>query len=86
MCPCDLCGHGNTEDAVACEDCGTVGGNGTGDSGDNKDSEDLFFDDECIKTHREHRNWHERKKQRTISVTSRVQDGAMKCPIALRIL
>ena len=63
MCSCDLCGHGNTEDAVACEDCGTVGGNGTGDSGDNKDSEDLFFDDECIKTHREHRNWHERKNK-----------------------
>jgi len=45
--PCKSCGHDNPDDAIVCENCGALMDE-TGDSGDNKDSEDLFFDDEGI--------------------------------------
>ncbi len=45
---CDYCGTENPEEAVACENCGALRDNDIGDSGDNRDSEDLFFDDEGI--------------------------------------
>ena len=40
--------HENPEDAVVCENCGASRDDDTGDSMDNKDSEDLFFDDEGL--------------------------------------
>jgi hypothetical protein len=45
--PCKSCGHDNPDDAIVCENCGALMDE-IGDSGDNKDSEDLFFDDEGI--------------------------------------
>ena len=45
---CQYCGHENDEDANICENCGALRDDDLGDSGDNKDSEDLFFDDEGI--------------------------------------
>jgi uncharacterized membrane protein YvbJ len=45
--PCKSCGHDNLDDAVVCKICGALMDE-VGDSGDNKDSEDLFFDDEGI--------------------------------------
>jgi uncharacterized membrane protein YvbJ len=47
MWPCKNCGRNNPDDVVACEICGALIDE-IGDSGDNKDSEDLFFDDEGI--------------------------------------
>ena len=47
MWSCKNCGHNNPEDAVAYEICGALMDE-VGDSGDKKDSEDLFFDDEGI--------------------------------------
>ena len=44
---CKNCGHDDPDDAVACEICGALMDE-IGDSGDNKDSKDLFFDDEGI--------------------------------------
>ena len=44
---CKNCGHDNPDDAIVCEICGALMDD-VGDSGDNKDSEDLFFDDEGI--------------------------------------
>ena len=40
--PCKSCGHENPEGALFCENCGALNDE-IGDSGDNKDSEDLFF-------------------------------------------
>jgi hypothetical protein len=48
MWPCQYCGHENDESSMFCENCGTDRDDNIGDSGDNKDSEDLFFDDEGI--------------------------------------
>lgn len=48
MWPCKNCGHENKEESVTCEFCGTLRFDEIGDSGDNQDSEDLFFDDEGI--------------------------------------
>jgi len=45
--PCKNCGHDNPDEAIVCENCGALMDE-IGDSGDNKDSEDLFFDDEGI--------------------------------------
>ena len=47
MWPCNNYGHNNPDDAVASEICGALMDE-VRDSGDNKDSEDLFFDDEGI--------------------------------------
>lgn len=47
MWPCQYCGHENDEGVTVCENCGTPRDD-IGDSGDNKDSEDLLFDDEGI--------------------------------------
>jgi uncharacterized membrane protein YvbJ len=47
MWPCKNCGHDNPDEATTCENCGALMDE-IGDSGDNKDSEDLFFDDEGI--------------------------------------
>ena len=46
--PCPYCGHENSEELSVCENCGTLRFDEIGDSGDNKDPEDLFFDDEGI--------------------------------------
>ena len=43
MWPCKNFGYDNPDDAVACEICDALIDK-IGDSGDNKDSEDLFFD------------------------------------------
>jgi len=43
--PCKNCGYENKEDSVACEFCGALRFNEVGDSGDNQDSEDVFFDE-----------------------------------------
>ena len=48
MWPCQNCGHENDESATVCEKCGAWRDDDIGDSGDNKDSEELFFDDEGI--------------------------------------
>jgi hypothetical protein len=48
MWPCQYCGHENDEGITVCENCGALRDDDTGDSGDNRDSEDLFFDDEGI--------------------------------------
>lgn len=48
MWPCQYCGHENDEGTTFCENCGAEKDDDIGDSGDNKDSEDLFFDDEGI--------------------------------------
>ena len=48
MWPCQYGGHENSEELSVCENCGTLRFDEIGDSGDNKDSEDLFFDDEGI--------------------------------------
>ena len=48
MWPCQQCGHENDEGATICEKCGSPREDYIGDSGDNKHSEDLFFDDEGI--------------------------------------
>jgi hypothetical protein len=45
---CEYCGHENCGELAACENCGALRGDDIGDSGDNKDSEDLFFDDEYL--------------------------------------
>jgi hypothetical protein len=46
--PFKNCGHENKEESIACEFCGTLRFDEIGVSGDNQDSEDLFFDDEGI--------------------------------------
>jgi hypothetical protein len=46
--PCEHCGHENDEASIVCGNCGALRDDNTGDSGDNRDSEDLFFDDEGI--------------------------------------
>jgi uncharacterized membrane protein YvbJ len=46
--PCKNCGHENKEDSVTCEFCGALRFDEIGDSGDNQDSEDHFFDDKYI--------------------------------------
>jgi rubredoxin len=48
MWPCKNCGHENDEELSVCEECGALRFDEIGDSGDNQDSEDLFFDDECL--------------------------------------
>ena len=48
MWPCSLCGRENSEKAAVCENCGTLRDDNIGDSGDNPDSEDLFFDDDNL--------------------------------------
>ena len=48
MWPCQYCGRENDETSTFCENCGADRDDRIGDSGDNKDSEDLFFDDEGI--------------------------------------
>jgi len=45
---CKNCGHENKEESVTCEFCGALRFDEIGDSLDNQDSEDLFFDDECL--------------------------------------
>ena len=45
--PCLNCGHENPPETNVCENCGSPSDD-TGDSGDNRDSEDLFFDDEYL--------------------------------------
>jgi hypothetical protein len=45
---CENCGHENADELVACKNCGTLRNGDIGDSGDNRDSEDLFFDDEYL--------------------------------------
>jgi predicted amidophosphoribosyltransferase len=45
---CQYCGHENDEILTICDNCGASRNDDIGDSGDNKDSEDLFFDDEGI--------------------------------------
>ena len=46
--PCPNCGHENHEEVATCENCGALREDDTGDSSDNRDSEDLFFDDEYL--------------------------------------
>jgi len=46
--PCSNCGHENPPEANICENCGAPRDDDAGDSGDNRDSEDLFFDDEYL--------------------------------------
>ena len=46
--PCQYCGRENDDTSTVCDNCGTPRDDDTGDSGDNKDSEDLFFDDDGI--------------------------------------
>jgi hypothetical protein len=46
--PCQYYGHENDEVLIVCENCGASRDDDIGDSGDKKDSEDLFFDDEGI--------------------------------------
>jgi hypothetical protein len=46
--PCHYCGHENDETSTVCDNCGALKDDDIGDSGDNKDSDDLFFDDEGI--------------------------------------
>jgi len=46
--PCQCCGHENNEGVMVCENCGALRDYNISDSGDNRDSEDLFFDDEGI--------------------------------------
>jgi len=46
--PCQYCGHENDESSPVCDNCGSLRDDEVGDSGDNQDSEDLFFDDEGI--------------------------------------
>jgi len=41
---CENCGHKNSEELIACEECGTFKGATYYD----KDSEDLFSDDEYL--------------------------------------
>lgn len=43
--PCKNCGRENNEDSAACELCGALRFDEIGDSGDNQDSEDLFYDE-----------------------------------------
>jgi hypothetical protein len=45
--PCKNCGHNNLDEAITFENCGALMDE-IGESGDNKDSEDLLFDDEGI--------------------------------------
>jgi rubrerythrin len=45
---CQYCGHENDETSTVCDNCGAIRDDNIGDSGDNKDSEDLIFDDEGI--------------------------------------
>ena len=45
---CWSCGQENDEASPYCKNCGAPRDDDTGDSGDNRDSEDLFFDDEGI--------------------------------------
>jgi hypothetical protein len=45
---CQYCWHENPEEATVCGKCGALKDNDIGDSGDNRDSEDLFFDDEYL--------------------------------------
>ena len=45
---CKYCGHKNDETLTVCDKCGALKDDDIGDSGDNQDSEDLFFDDEGI--------------------------------------
>jgi hypothetical protein len=46
--PCQFCGHENDETSTVCDNCGALKDDDIGDSEDNKDSEELFFDDEGI--------------------------------------
>ncbi len=48
MWQCTYCGHENPNTAVVCENCSSFKDDDIGDSGDNRDSEDLFFDDEYL--------------------------------------
>jgi hypothetical protein len=48
MWKCSFCGQENDESLTVCEKCGTLRDYDRGDSLDNKDSEDLFFDDEGV--------------------------------------
>ena len=48
MWPCQYCGPENDETSTVYDNCGALRDDAIGDSGDNKDSEDLFFDDEGI--------------------------------------
>ena len=50
MWPCQNCGHENDEGVTVCEKCGAWRDDDIGDSGDNRDSEDRFFDDEGIQS------------------------------------
>jgi len=43
---CQNCNYENDETLAICENCGALRDENIGDSGVNKDSEDLFFDDE----------------------------------------
>ncbi len=45
---CNVCGHENPDEANICENCGSPRDDDIGDSGDNRDSEDLFFDDQYL--------------------------------------
>jgi hypothetical protein len=46
---CQACCHENDDDgSTFCEKCGALREEDTTDSLDNKDSEDLFFDDEGV--------------------------------------
>ena len=45
MWTCESCGHQNPKQTVVCENCGALRNNDIGDSGDNRDSEDLFSDE-----------------------------------------
>jgi uncharacterized membrane protein YvbJ len=45
---CEFCGQKNDEDSTVCENCGASRDEEQTDSMDNKDSEDLVFDDEGI--------------------------------------
>jgi hypothetical protein len=44
MWTCSYCAHENDESSKVCENCGALRDDNIGDSMDNKDSEDLFFD------------------------------------------
>ncbi len=46
--PCPSCGYENPEEVAVCGNCGALRDDVAGDSGDNRDSEDLFFDDEYL--------------------------------------
>jgi uncharacterized membrane protein YvbJ len=45
---CEFCGRENPEEEIVCKNCGATRDSDIGDSGDNENSEDLFFDDEYL--------------------------------------